>query len=106
MTNKKIITLSEIKYILMDTQIVNMIGKLPPAVQHNLLEYMEYLFQKYLPKSELIKEEIIENDDIELTDAGKLFLQKRLDAHNANLEEAVSVEDFKKEIVAKYGYVL
>lgn len=83
----------------MDTQIATILGQLPPNAQQNLLEYAEFLLEKYVAQTN-------KDQGLELTSDTKKLLDERLTHHEENQDKGISIATFKQTLIEKYGYSL
>ncbi len=88
----------------MDTQlIIDKIELLPENIQQQIIDYIDFLTNKYL---KTVKNELESDEDIELSNEIKELLDKRIAHHEQNKYKAKDAMDVLNDIAQKYGYEL
>ena len=88
----------------MNTQlIIDKIELLPENIQQQIVDYIDFLTNKYL---KTLKTELEANENTELSDELKDLLDKRIAHHEKNKFKAKDAMDVLNDIAQKYGYEL
>jgi|GEM_PF-2855462 hypothetical protein len=78
---------------------------LPENLQFQALEYIEFLFSKYVNiKSEDVTEKSVNTE--ELTPDLKIFLENRLNDYRKNPDKVMLPEEMERLLLQKFGYAV
>ena len=83
--------------------LIQKIQQLPDPIQSHVLEYLEFVFSKYLPELPL---EVRDPNDYELSEEGKRILDQRIKNHEANPDKAMTWDQYKQKLKEERGYDL
>ena len=92
----------------MNTEIaLQQLTALPENMQSQVVDYIEFLFDKYIISSKV--EKVIDRNqeyEEELSPELKVFLEERLDDYIRNPEKVMQWQDMEARLLRKYNYAV
>lgn len=88
----------------LETLLANKINALPPHLQIQLLDFVEFLLYKHTKETEKANTPETSGEAFALTEKGKSFLAGRLAEISGEPVAGSSWEDVKKRLYKKHGF--